>query len=417
MPVLPLVASMTVWPGCSAPERSASSMTARAMRSLTEPRGLKDSSLANTRTPGGAELRQPDQGRIAYRVEYVVVPRHAASIGPRRVAAPHQESTSDHAPKGLSLEDRQLERQFAQRPHAAPCAVAAETHNPTSSPAGDQARRRALPRFRARRLGYRSVFCGQKTYNGVALLSRVPFASECITAIPDFDDPQKRVLAATVGDIRIVDLYVVNGESVGSAKFEYKLRWLDARARMAARGTACASQLVVLGDFNIAPDDRDVPRPQALARERSCAPRPSARRCVRCWRWACTTASPVQRRGRSLQLVGLPAAAFQRNWGLRIDLVLAERRAQGRATARGASTPRRAAGSGRATIRRCGCRSTDAEANKARREAGLFVCGSLSRSQAVPDRAPHPVVRLLAHASAAEEVDDREQDHRADQRE
>src|SRR5688572_10951174 len=68
-------------------------------------------------------------------------------------------------------------------------------------------------------LGYRSVFCGQKTYNGVALLSRVPFAGECITAIPQFDDPQKRVLAATVGApgssdpgqaIRIIDLYVVN---------------------------------------------------------------------------------------------------------------------------------------------------------------------------------------------------------------
>src|ERR671912_1982809 len=77
-------------------------------------------------------------------------------------------------------------------------------------------------------LGYRSVFCGQKTYNGVAVLSRLPFTGECVTAIPSFEDPQKRVLAATVGDVRIVDLYVVNGESVGSEKFEYKLRWLAA---------------------------------------------------------------------------------------------------------------------------------------------------------------------------------------------
>src|SRR5690606_15329156 len=83
-------------------------------------------------------------------------------------------------------------------------------------------------------LGYRSVFCGQKTYNGVALLGRMPFAADCVLAIPGFDDPQKRVLAATIGEpgsadaIRVVNLYVVNGQKVGSEKFEYKLRWLAA---------------------------------------------------------------------------------------------------------------------------------------------------------------------------------------------
>ena len=110
-------------------------------------------------------------------------------------------------------------------------------------------------------LGYRSVFCGQKTYNGVAILSKRPMAVECITAIPDFEDEQKRVLAATVGDLRIVDLYVVNGQSVGSEKYAYKLRWLEAVRAWLERELREHPNLVVLGDFNIAPDDRDVHDP------------------------------------------------------------------------------------------------------------------------------------------------------------
>ena len=110
-------------------------------------------------------------------------------------------------------------------------------------------------------LGYRSMFCGQKTYNGVAILSKRPMAVECITAIPDFEDEQKRVLAATVGDLRIVDLYVVNGQSVGSEKYAYKLRWLEAVRAWLERELRQHPNLVVLGDFNIAPDDRDVHDP------------------------------------------------------------------------------------------------------------------------------------------------------------
>ena len=75
--------------------------------------------------------------------------------------------------------------------------------------------------------GYRSVFSGQKTYNGVAILSRQA-PSDVQLGIPGFDDEQKRAIAATVGDVRIVNLYVVNGQAVGSDKYDYKLRWLDA---------------------------------------------------------------------------------------------------------------------------------------------------------------------------------------------
>jgi len=184
-------------------------------------------------------------------------------------------------------------------------------------------------------LGYRSVFCGQKTYNGVALLSRLPFTGECVTAIPGFDDPQKRVLAATVGDVRIVDLYVVNGEAVGSAKFDYKLRWLDAVREWLRAELAAHPNLVVLGDFNIAPDDRDVHDPKR-------------------WREKILCSTPEREALRSLQDLGLHdsfrlfnedgghfswwdyrLAAFQRGWGLRIDLVLVSDALKARCTSAG----------------------------------------------------------------------------------
>ena len=155
-------------------------------------------------------------------------------------------------------------------------------------------------------LGYRSVFCGQKTYNGVALLSRVPFAAECITAIPGFDDPQKRVLAATVGDVRIVNLYVVNGESVGSEKFSYKLRWLAAVREWLREELLQYPNLVVLGDFNIAPDDRDVHDPKRW-REKILCSTPSAKRCSRCSRSACTTVSACTSPTRATTAGGITA--------------------------------------------------------------------------------------------------------------
>lgn len=106
-------------------------------------------------------------------------------------------------------------------------------------------------------LGYRSVFAGQKTYNGVALLSRVP-AVDVQIGMPGFDDAQQRVIAATFGDVRVVNLYVVNGQAVGTDKYVYKLRWLEALHAWLRDELARHPKLVVLGDFNIAPDDRDV---------------------------------------------------------------------------------------------------------------------------------------------------------------
>jgi len=106
-------------------------------------------------------------------------------------------------------------------------------------------------------VGYYSAFSGQKTYNGVAILSREPLV-EVQYGIPDFEDEQKRVIAATVGDVRVVCVYVPNGQSVGSDKYGYKLKWLAALNDWLRAELARHPQLALLGDYNIAPEDRDV---------------------------------------------------------------------------------------------------------------------------------------------------------------
>ncbi len=109
--------------------------------------------------------------------------------------------------------------------------------------------------------GYRSVFAGQKTYNGVALLSREP-AQDVQIGIPGFEDEQKRVIAGTFGDLRVINLYVVNGQDIGTDKYDYKLRWLEAVHAWIAQELQRHPKLIVMGDFNIAPDARDVHDPE-----------------------------------------------------------------------------------------------------------------------------------------------------------
>jgi exodeoxyribonuclease III len=105
--------------------------------------------------------------------------------------------------------------------------------------------------------GYQAHYSGQKTYNGVALLSRAAGA-DVTAGIPGFDDPQKRVLAATYGDTRVICVYVPNGESVESDKYQYKLKWLAALTEWLRAELVKYPRLALLGDFNIAPDARDV---------------------------------------------------------------------------------------------------------------------------------------------------------------
>jgi exodeoxyribonuclease-3 len=108
--------------------------------------------------------------------------------------------------------------------------------------------------------GYEAAHCGQKTYNGVAILSRRPLA-DVRQGIPDLEDEQKRVITATVDGTRIVCAYVPNGQSVDSDKYAYKLRWLSAFTGFLAGELRANPRLAVLGDYNIAPEPRDVHDP------------------------------------------------------------------------------------------------------------------------------------------------------------
>ena len=110
--------------------------------------------------------------------------------------------------------------------------------------------------------GYFAAYSGQKTYNGVAIISREP-ATAVSCGITGFDDPQRRVVSANVGGVRLVCAYVPNGQSVDSDKYRYKLNWLAAFSGWLAQELAAHSRLAVLGDFNIAPEDRDVHDPRA----------------------------------------------------------------------------------------------------------------------------------------------------------
>ncbi|HKO88987.1 MAG TPA: exodeoxyribonuclease III [Burkholderiales bacterium] len=118
-----------------------------------------------------------------------------------------------------------------------------------------------FPRGELESTGYHLAYCGQKTYNGVAILSRHPM-SNIVPGIAGFEDEQKRVLSATIGGIRVICIYVPNGQSVGSEKYEYKMRWLKALSAGLRSELSRNPRIVVLGDFNIAPEDCDVHDPK-----------------------------------------------------------------------------------------------------------------------------------------------------------
>jgi exodeoxyribonuclease-3 len=119
-----------------------------------------------------------------------------------------------------------------------------------------------FPHVEIEAAGYQVAFSGQKTYNGVALLARTT-PTDIVCGNPHFPDPQKRLIAATVNGIRIVCAYIPNGQAVGSDKYDYKLAWLAALTPWLKEQLATNPQLVLAGDFNIAPEDRDVHNPAA----------------------------------------------------------------------------------------------------------------------------------------------------------
>ncbi len=171
--------------------------------------------------------------------------------------------------------------------------------------------------FRA--LGYTATIHGQKTYNGVAILSKEP-PTDVVRGMQDGDaDADARFLAATVAGVRVIDVYVPNGQEVGSPKYDFKLRWLARLRAFLDRNCRKEQPLVVCGDFNVAPEDQDVWDPEK-------------------WRGQVLFSEPEKAALQAVRDFGLVDAlraknreagvytwwdyrmgAFHRGWGLRID--------------------------------------------------------------------------------------------------
>ena len=171
---------------------------------------------------------------------------------------------------------------------------------------------------------YSAAFSGQKSYNGVAILSKTPLTDVAV-GLPGLVDDHRRVIAGSLGNLRIISVYCPNGQSVGSDKYQYKLRWFAALHGWLKGELARHPRLAIMGDFNVAPEDRDVYDPKA-------------------WEGSVLVSEPERAAFRALLDLGLKDSfrlfeqpektyswwdyrvfAFRRNMGLRIDHILLSR--------------------------------------------------------------------------------------------
>jgi len=169
--------------------------------------------------------------------------------------------------------------------------------------------------------GYRSLANGQKTYNGVAVVSKQEPRDPDLD-LPGLDDPQRRVLATTIGGVRVINLYVPNGSEVGSEKYEYKLGWLRKLHDYLAAQLQEHDNLVVLGDFNIAPADEDVYDPEKWGEAILCSPAERAALGELLGLGLTDVFRKFDQPEKSFSWWDYRAAMFRRNAGLRIDLIL-----------------------------------------------------------------------------------------------
>ena len=181
-------------------------------------------------------------------------------------------------------------------------------------------------------IGYQSLASGQKTYNGVAVVSKSE-AADPVTDIPDLDDPQRRVLASTVDDVRVINLYIPNGSEVGSEKYQYKLGWLAALRKFLDSELKQHKNVVVLGDFNIAPADEDVYDPEGWKDAVLCSPAERAALRDLLDLGLTDVFRKFDHPEKTFSWWDYRAAGFRRNAGLRIDLILCSESMTERCTA------------------------------------------------------------------------------------
>ena len=169
--------------------------------------------------------------------------------------------------------------------------------------------------------GYQVQWFGQKTYNGVALISREP-ALDVVKNIPGFADEQARVIAGTVAGVRVIGAYFPNGQAPDSEKFVYKMAWLDALRGWVADELKTHEKLVLMGDYNIAPEDRDVYDPVAWAGQIHCTPQERAHFAGLQGLGLVDAFRMFEQAPRSWSWWDYRNLAFRKNQGLRIDHIL-----------------------------------------------------------------------------------------------
>ena len=176
--------------------------------------------------------------------------------------------------------------------------------------------------------GYEVIYSGQKTYNGVAILSRASTATSAVDVvkdIPGLDDSQRRVLFATYDTLRVMNVYVPNGESVESAKYRYKLTWLKKLSAYVKQQLTIYPHLVILGDFNIAPEPRDVHDPEAWQGQVLFSEPERAALKTLLDAGLCDTFRLFDQDEKQYSWWDYRMMAFRRNRGLRIDHILASK--------------------------------------------------------------------------------------------
>jgi len=189
-----------------------------------------------------------------------------------------------------------------------------------------------FPADALRNIGYYSIASGQKTYNGVAVVSKIEPLNP-VTDLPGIEDPQRRVLASTTGDVRVIDLYVPNGSEVGSEKYAYKLSWLASLRRFLEAELAAHENVVVLGDFNIAPADEDVYDAEKWGDAILCSPQERQALTALLDLGLVDVFRKFDQPEKTFSWWDYRAAGFRRNAGLRIDLILASKAMAERCTA------------------------------------------------------------------------------------